>query len=221
MEPLPGEKLSVVQGDDRAFAARQTSDGGYIVTGTSNSPSGDVTNNRGGFDIFLLKINASGIKIWWKNIGGSDDDEARSVWQHSDGGYILAGGTKSDDQQLNNNKGGYDFLVARVNSAGSLRWCRNYGGSSDEIASGLQQTSAGDIIVAGSTTSNDNNVSNNKGGSDYWVVRLKGMAISNGQKPLEVRIMMKLLLFNKPALETLLQELPSVTMVTFREQRRG
>ncbi|MBK9320601.1 MAG: T9SS type A sorting domain-containing protein [Bacteroidetes bacterium] len=161
-------------GDDRAFAAQQTSDGGYIVTGTSNSTSGDVINNRGGFDIFLLKINASGIKTWWKNIGGSDDDEARSVWQHSDGGYILAGGTKSDDQQLNNNKGGYDFLVARVNSAGNLRWCRNYGGSSDEIASGLQQTSAGDIIVAGSTTSNDNNVSNNKGGSDYWVVRLKG-----------------------------------------------
>src|SRR5688572_27296912 len=70
---------------------QQTSDGGYILGGYSNSGiSGDKTQSSRGFgDFWVIKVDASGIKTWDKTFGGSGGEVLSSVQQTSDGGYIL------------------------------------------------------------------------------------------------------------------------------------
>jgi hypothetical protein len=74
---------------DWAFSVRQTSDGGYIVAGTTWS------FGAGDYDIFLIKTDANGNIQWAKTYGGIDENGAFSVQQISDGGYIVAGYTGS------------------------------------------------------------------------------------------------------------------------------
>lgn len=161
-------------GDDRCYDVQQTADGGYILAGTSNSSDGQVTNAKGGFDMWIVKINSLGNVSWKKNFGGSDDEAAYSIDELSTGGYIISGETKSQNGNVTNNKGGYDFWIVRINATGSLVWQKNYGGSADESAKSVQQCTDGSFIVAGETVSNDYDVSNNKGGEDFWVLRLNG-----------------------------------------------
>ena len=75
--------------DDRANSVQQTSDGGYIVAGYTNS------SGAGGSDVWVLKLDANGDVLWQKTYGGNLDDVANSVQQTSDGGYIIAGDSES------------------------------------------------------------------------------------------------------------------------------
>ena len=77
--------------DDYANSIQQTTDGGYIVAGASGSNDGDVTGNNGVWDYWVVKLDASGNIIWQRSIGGASLDEARSIQQTTDGGYIVAG----------------------------------------------------------------------------------------------------------------------------------
>lgn len=158
-------------GTDIGYDVKATSDGGYIIAGTSNSVNGDVTAPLGGNDAFLLKVNSAGNKQWWINLGGSADDEARSVWQNSDGSYSFAGNSRSSGATLTN-RGNSDALAGRVNATGALVWLRSYGGTQFDAATGIQQITQGDIVISGVTSSNNFDVSNRRGGSDAWVLRL-------------------------------------------------
>lgn len=160
-------------GDDRCYAVQQTADGGYILAGTSNSSDGQVTNAKGGFDMWIVKLNSSGTITWKKNLGGSDDDAAYSIDELATGGYVVAGESKSSTGDIDNNKGGYDYWIIKLSATGNLVWEKNYGGSADESAKSVQECSDGSIIVAGETTSNDYDVTNNNGGYDFWVLRLR------------------------------------------------
>jgi len=126
---------------DEARSVQQTSDGGYIVAGHTNS------FGAGGRDIFLIKTDASGNVQWAKTYGGSADEYAFSVQQTSDGGYIVAGHT------LSFGAGNWDIFLIKINASGNLQWARTYGGAGDDRAHSVQQTSDGGYIVAGWTTS--------------------------------------------------------------------
>ena len=75
--------------DDVAYSVQQTSDGGYILAGYTES------YGAGGTDAYLIKTDENGVMEWQKTYGGADPDGARSVQQTCDGGYILAGYTES------------------------------------------------------------------------------------------------------------------------------
>jgi len=126
-------------GDDRAFSVQQTTGGGYIVAGYTNS------FGAGDWDIFLIKTDANGNVEWAKTYGGTNWDEARSVQQTSGGGYIVAGYTESF--------GAGDIFLIKMDEYGNVQWAKTYGGISWDYASSVQQTSDGGYIVAGGTHS--------------------------------------------------------------------
>lgn len=157
---------------ESANAVQQTSDGGYIVAGNSMSNDGDVTGNHGGGDYWIVKLNPAGGIQWQKTLGGSNVDDAQSIRQTTDGGYIIAGSSNSGDGDISGNHGNYDYWIVKLDSNGNLQWQKSLGGSSMDMAQSIQQTSEGGYIVAGSSSSNDGDVSGNHGGGDYWIVKL-------------------------------------------------
>jgi len=124
-----------------ANSIQQTKDGGYIVVGwTSSFGSGEE-------DIYILKLNSKGEVEWQKTFGGKDFDEANSIQQTKDGGYIAAGWTESFGSGLK------DVYILKLNSKGEVEWQKTFGGEDDDVANSIQQTKDGGYIVAGWTNS--------------------------------------------------------------------
>jgi hypothetical protein len=157
---------------DQAFSVNQTTDGGYIVAGTTSSINGDVFGNHGVLDFWVLKLTKTGAIQWKKTYGGSDVEAPLEIQQTSDGGYIAAGYTRSNNWDVSGNHGDYDAWVLKLNSAGAIQWQRCLGGSGWEEAWSVQQTSDGGYIIAGRSTSPDGDVTVNHGFFDFWVVKL-------------------------------------------------
>jgi len=126
---------------DYARSVQQTSDGGYIVAGRTGS------FGSGGWEIYLVKVNGQGDTLWTRTYGGGSTDEAYSVQQTADEGYIVAGYTESFDA------GSGDFYLVKTNGSGDTLWTRAYGGSGWDLATSVQQTADGGYVVAGMTRS--------------------------------------------------------------------
>ncbi len=110
--------------------------------------------------------------IWQKALGGGYDDVAFSIQQTSDGGYIVAGYTYSNDGDVSGYHDDADFWVVKLDERGNIIWQKALGGSGRDEAYSVQQTSDGGYIVAGYTKSNDGDVSGYHGRDDFWVVKL-------------------------------------------------
>ncbi len=148
-------------GDDPAFSIQQTSDGGYIVAGYTGS------FGAGSNDLWVLKLNSTGGIVWQRTYGGTGNDGARSIQQTTDGGYIVAGYTGSFGAGSN------DLWVLKLDSAGGIVWQRTYGGTDDDAARSIQQTSDGGYIVAGETYSFGlGGICGEGYCSDFWVLKL-------------------------------------------------
>jgi len=150
------------------YSLQVTPDGGYIAAGFTESNDGDVTSNHGGRDIWIVKLNVAGTIQWQKSFGGSNDEEAFSVQPSSDGGYIVAGYTLSNDGDINFNHGGKDIWVIKLSSNGSLQWEKSVGSSSYDEAWSVLQSTDGGFVVAGYSGANDGDVSGNHGGNDFF-----------------------------------------------------
>lgn len=149
-----------------------TSDGGYIIVGSSNSNDGDVSGNNGNTDIWVLKITSSGIIEWEKSIGGSNVDQANSVKQTLDGGYILAGSSASNDGNASSNMGSFDYWLVKLSQIGDIEWEKSFGGSNLDSTSSIEQISNSEYIVVGNSTSSDGDVNLNQGNYDVWVLKI-------------------------------------------------
>ncbi|PKL84743.1 MAG: hypothetical protein CVV22_11180 [Ignavibacteriae bacterium HGW-Ignavibacteriae-1] len=160
--------------DDRAYSIQETSDGGYIVVGESRSNDGDVTENKGDYDVWIFKLTIDGIIEWQKTYGGSNEDFAYSIKETKDSGYIVAGWTRSNDGDVTENKGYYDYdvWILKLTFDGSLEWQKTFGGRHLDFAQSIQETSDGGYIVAGNASSEDGDVTDSKGLGDVWVVKL-------------------------------------------------
>jgi len=158
--------------DDYANSIAQTSDGGFVVAGYSESADGDVTNNHGTRDFWIVKLDTIGAIQWQISLGGSDHDDANSIAQTSDGGYIVAGSTQSANGDVTNSLGGIDYWIVKLDSTGTILWQRTFGGSSGEVALSIIQTLDEGYIVAGYSHSMDGDLTNNHGNGDAWIVKL-------------------------------------------------
>ncbi|MBW6482295.1 MAG: T9SS type A sorting domain-containing protein [Vicingaceae bacterium] len=171
-------------GNDFGWSIQQTTDGGYIVAGSSNSTDGDVTGNNGGADYWVVKLSNLGAITWQKNIGGTGNDEAISIQQTTDGGYIVTGSSISTDGDVTGNNGGQDYWVVKLDSTGTIIWQKSLGGSGSDVATSIQQTTDGGYIVVGFSFSSDGDLTVNYGFRDYWVVKLDDTGSITWQKSL-------------------------------------
>jgi hypothetical protein len=169
---------------DRANFIKETNDGGYIIAGESKSDDGDVSENHGDYDYWIVKLTSTGQIDWQKSFGGSSDDGAYSVQQTADGGYVIAGYSNSDDGDVSENHGDYDYWIVKLTSTGQIDWQKSLGGSSDDGAYSVQQITGGGYIIAGDSKSDDFDVSGNHGGSDYWIVKLNSTGEIEWQRSL-------------------------------------
>jgi hypothetical protein len=172
------------EGDDQAFSIVQTTDGGYAIAGQTASLTGDVTGTKGSSDAWIVKLATDGTIEWQKSFGGSVADNTNSIEQTTDGGYIVAGNTSSNDGDVTGAKGANDYWVLKLTAQGNLDWQKTYGGSSIDIANSIQQTSDGGYVVAGQSSSNDGDITSPKGSSDFWIVKLTKTGAISWQKSL-------------------------------------
>lgn len=159
-------------GVEYAQSVKQTADGGYIVAGYTDSNDGDVIGNHGGQDFWVVKLGNSGTIEWQKSLGGSGNDGASNIIQTTDDGYIVTGYTMSNNGDVSGNHGNQDQWVVKLDGNGAIQWQKTYGGTSNEAGRSIQQTTDGGYIVAGISSSNDGDVSNNQGDYDYWIVKI-------------------------------------------------
>lgn len=157
---------------DNGLTIVNTSDSGYIVAGTSGSADGDATHNKGLYDCWVVKVNSSGTIMWQKSYGGSVSENCNFIQQTTDGGYIFAASSRSNDSDLTGNYGGYDYWIVKLDSIGNIIWQKNMGGSGFEALHCIRQTADGGYIAVGRAGSNDFDVTGNHGGDDVWVVKL-------------------------------------------------
>ncbi|MFD1062733.1 hypothetical protein ACFQ1Q_05700 [Winogradskyella litorisediminis] len=173
------EKSFGFQGDDMGVSVIQTTDLGYLITGVLDVTSSNGLGNTGrnstrhaGGDYWVIKLNASGDLEWSRYFGGNFTDTAEGAVEMPDGGFIIAGGSDSEDTDITGNKGTYDFWVIRINSSGDLVWEKSFGGSQTDEARAIAKTSDGNIVITGDTRSNDLDVLGNNGAADFWLIKI-------------------------------------------------
>ncbi|MBL7962306.1 MAG: T9SS type A sorting domain-containing protein [Flavobacteriales bacterium] len=161
-------------GFDRGIDLVRTVDAGLLVASVTNSNDGDVSVIFGGFDIWILKLSATGSIDWQQTFGGSDSDTPQNVLITADNGCIITAQTLSTDGHVSQSFGSFDYWLLRLDNSGNLLWERSYGGSQGDSLPFTKMTSTSDLLVAGTSGSSDGDVSSNAGAGDIWVVKLAG-----------------------------------------------
>jgi hypothetical protein len=159
---------------DRAFSFVKATDGNYILTGESRSIDADVSNSKGGGDIWIVKFNASnGAIIWERSYGGTEFDTSRGIANLDNGYYAIAGSSRSSNVDVSVNYGANDAWFILIDENGNLEFEKNIGGSNIDFANKTKGTTENEIIVVGSSLSNDEDILINKGNKDLLIFKMK------------------------------------------------
>lgn len=160
----------------------ETSDGGYVVVGTSamtdtvgnKPPQTDLSKND---NIWVMKLDKDLNPVWSRNYGSSASDSGSSIVE-TDAGYVVAGRVGALDGDVSPKAGhsGNNAWIFMVDKAsGDIIWNEVHGGSASDGFVDMFQTANGDILVAGNSFSNDIDLDGkNKGDQDAWFLRIDG-----------------------------------------------
>lgn len=168
------------ENNEYLYSLDQTSDGGFILGGyTRSGVNGDVTvPGKGGFDFWMVKTDGNGIKQWDKRYGGNDDEKGKSIFQASDGGFIMGGWSESgiSGDKTEVTKGSVDYWLVKTDVNGNKLWDLDFGASNEERLHEVLQTSDGGFVIAGHSYSGKNGDKSqaSEGINDYWIVKLSG-----------------------------------------------
>lgn len=157
--------------NDRAYSVVQANDGGFVLTGFSESNDFNISDSRGSYDFWVVKITATGVLAWERSFGGSGIEESYSIAVTEDNNYIIAGRSYSNDKDVPENFGNSDFWIVKIDDNGNLLWSRNYGGDHFDLARSVATTRDGGFVITGNSKSNTVDVTKNFGENDIWVLR--------------------------------------------------
>lgn len=161
------------EGIEVSYDIAKTSDGGFVVVGNTFSTNGDILLNHGESDMWIIKLDEEGSLIWEQTYGGSQFDLAQAVVESKDGGLLIAGNSKSSDQDTSSNYGENDIWLVKTNKTGHLVWQQSFGGSGLDFGFDLIENSDGSVIVVGQSSSNDFNALTHKGNADLVLLKIK------------------------------------------------
>lgn len=168
--------------NDRSYDAQETADGGFLMTGTSESVDFDKTDPKGSYDYWAVRIKANGDLVWTKSFGGSEIDNSYASIKTNDGNYIMVGDSRSSDQDVTSPRGNADAWLVKLDDNGNKIWQKSYGGSQFDTAHSIVQRSNGDYILSGHSRSNDGDLSKNNGFNDAWIFMVDRDGNLKGQK---------------------------------------
>ncbi|QHT70876.1 hypothetical protein GXP67_31625 [Rhodocytophaga rosea] len=162
-----------------------TSDGGYLVCGTSASKVGadKTAASKGDYDYWIVKISANGSKLWDKTFGGTDADILTSAIGTTDGGFLLVGYSRSGisgDKTQATQDFFYNYWVIKISANGSKLWDKTFAGNWIDMATTVIATADGGFLIGGYSDSGAvyDKTEYNRGFSDYWVIKIS----ANGSK---------------------------------------
>ncbi len=169
---LEWEKTFGGTSNERARSVLVTKDGGYVLGGYTASLDGDVSNNNGGYDFWILKVASDGALLWEETYGGTGNDYAYATCLTVDGGYAMAGTTYSSNGDVVEYKGGLnDAWIIKLNENGEMDWSQAYGGTSGDVFHAVTQAADDGFVMAGYSNSSDGDVGENNGALDGWVLK--------------------------------------------------
>ena len=150
--------------NDRSYDAIETNRGDFILTGSSESQDIDISNPKGGYDIWVVKIDASGALLWETSIGGSGYDIGNAIVQIQNGNFLIAGQTYSKDKDITNPLGSSDGILVWLSPEGILMKVQNIGESEFDVLKDIVQRPDGTLVAVGNSGSiqNMNNPLDNK-----------------------------------------------------------
>ena len=156
--------------NDRSFGVINAYDGGFILVGASESNDFDISNSKGSYDFWVVKVDKNGNFEWDRSFGGTGIDQAQDIAKTADGNYVLVGNTFSADTQVSQNYGESDIWLVKMSDTGEFIWQQNYGGSGFDDAHSVSLTANGGFIIAGNSRSADKDISENQGENDFWML---------------------------------------------------
>ena len=146
-------------------------DGKIAIAGYTASATGIFAGNKGAFDAFLIIANSNGNVIRSNTYGGTLVDLCYSLAYSNDGGFILGGGSYSNDRDVSGNHGDQDMWIVKVDSLGNIQWQNSTGGPGIDVCYSLKEDASGNIYAAGTSNSTNGNIQFSHGSYDLWVVK--------------------------------------------------
>lgn len=156
---------------DTPFGIQETDDNSFIIIASSDSNDFNITNNKGQYDFWILKIASDGALIWQKNFGGSEIEEPRGICKTNDGNFLIVGDTRSSDQDVSKNNGAADIWLIKISPEGELLWEKTVGGTSFDAARAIFKSKNYGYFIAGNSRSSNNGFEN-KGQNDTWILKI-------------------------------------------------
>ncbi|MEZ5012855.1 MAG: MopE-related protein [Chitinophagales bacterium] len=152
-----------------------TSENGFILSGFTNSNDGDILELKGEEDVWLIKLDSLGNFQWQKTYGGTESDNGLSIFELQDGGYVIAGASRSNDGDITSHYGDAtydDGWIFKINSLGAVDWQIDLGGSLNDGFFDIEAKNDTSIFAIGHTESEDFDIFSNHGYRDFWLVKL-------------------------------------------------
>lgn len=157
--------------NDRAYGVVTAQDGGFVITGSSESTDFDISNTKGSYDFWVVKVSNTGDLIWERSFGGSGIDKSYGIARTLDNAYVITGNTFSTDTDISKNNGESDVWLIKVDDTGNLLWEKTFGGTAFDAARNVRPLADGGFLVSGNSKSTDLDATSNAGENDLWIIR--------------------------------------------------
>ena len=158
--------------NDRSYDSVETSDGDFLIVGSSESNDIDISSPKGSYDIWVIKLSSNGDLLWERSYGGSKYETANSIIQSADKKIHILGSTLSNDKNISFQMGSSDLWLLTIDSDGNLLGEQTFGGSNFDKGKKIEIDSKDNLWLTGYSRSIDFDFSFNNGKNDAVLIQL-------------------------------------------------